>query len=137
MAETTTVKIPSGPTPRRTWSAQPTDMLINCFVTCSPNNVSRGARSETRLFAKSSPSKAVAEAGTALVGETVDRVMDGKVVDAVGAIVNGVIVTGAGRGGSLAQWSFMTALSLDEFGNGRNGFKVNTTKENQVDSAAN
>jgi hypothetical protein len=40
--------------------------------------------------------------------------VDDKVADAVGAIANGVIVTGAGRGGSLAQWSFMTALSLDE-----------------------
>jgi len=59
---TTTVKIPNGAIASMKLSAHPTDRLKNCFVTCSPNNVRRGAKSLKRLLANSSPGKSVADA---------------------------------------------------------------------------
>jgi hypothetical protein len=55
MALTMTVMIPRGPIARRILSAWLKLMLKNCFVTCSPKRVRRGARSLKRLFENSSP----------------------------------------------------------------------------------
>lgn len=59
MAVTTMVMMPRGPIAKRTLSAQPMEMLKNCLVTCSPNNVNNGAKSLTRFLENSSPWKGV------------------------------------------------------------------------------
>ena len=56
-----TVSIPMGQIAIRALSAQPIDMLRNCFVIWSPNRVSRGPRSVKILFEKSLPRKTLCE----------------------------------------------------------------------------
>ncbi len=76
--------MPRGPIARRMLSAHPSDMLRNCFVTCSPKSVKRGARSVPRLLRKSSPSKS--DVGAVSISIAVGVPMPVEVV-AVGAII--------------------------------------------------
>ena len=63
-----TVRIPIGQIAIRALSAQPIDMLRNCIVIWSPNNVSRGARSVKILFEKSLPGKPFCEVFREYIG---------------------------------------------------------------------
>jgi len=67
IALTTIVKIPKGPMATITLSAQPIDRLKNCFVAWSPKSARSGARSLTKLVAKSSAPKEAVAAGAAVV----------------------------------------------------------------------
>jgi len=87
IAETTVVMIPSGPTASRIWSAQPSDILRNCFVTCSPNSVRSGARSLPRLLMNSSPAKPEERVGVLSIGIAVGVPLAVEVV-AVGAMTS-------------------------------------------------
>lgn len=67
IALTTIVSIPKGPMATIILSAQPVDTLKNCFVAWSPKSARSGARSLTKLVAKSSAPKEVAVAAGAAV----------------------------------------------------------------------
>jgi len=80
------VIMPSGPTARRILSAHPSDMVRNCFVTCSPKRVRRGARSLPRLFMKSSPENLVEGMDWVLTDDAVGATLLAEVIE-VGAMM--------------------------------------------------
>lgn len=86
MVLTITVMIPRGPMASSILSAHPMDKLRNCLVTCSPNRVSKGARSLKRLFENSSPANSVlvgappgaVDVGAMRRGPEIDKPGDGR-----------------------------------------------------------